>query len=256
MKIKFLLILIFFLTSKFCFAQEFADVLTPAKKRNTPDLKLAFVLGLNLSNFSNDRFLDNSAFDVGNISGEYEVYGGATGFGFNVGSELEIPINSILSYFFLLNYSRANFSSSGNVEENCFRDTIVQTAITKNNFEVAINYLSFSPNLKLRFSNSYIGLGLGMDYAINSNYIATREFLNHSCLFADKMPKHEINSEIPNTVRLHYTLRVAYGWIYQLSNSIEWSPEVVLNFGIYSINKSPNSDLGIYSLNSSFRFSF
>ena len=53
---------------------------------------------------------------------------------------------------------------------------------------------------------------------------------------------------VPETVGLHYALRAGFGFVYQLADRVQFSPELALDFGWNAINKSPDSDLGVYSL--------
>lgn len=91
------------------------------KKTNTPNYLLSISAGINLSNYFNDKFLDNSPFDIGEVSGEYDIYGSSSGIGYNFNSELEVPLNSNFSYLFGLSYIKSNFNSSGIVEEFCYK---------------------------------------------------------------------------------------------------------------------------------------
>lgn len=238
------------------YSQKFSDVLTPSKRTNTPNYLLSISAGINLSNYFNDKFLDNSPFDIGEVSGEYDIYGSSSGIGYNFNSELEVPLNSNFSYLFGLSYIKSNFNSSGIVEEFCYKsDSTKILSNTNNSFKVNLDYISFSPSIKLRLSDNYFTLGFVTSYCINSNYEVSRFFSSKNCKFKNMENEIKINSEVPKVVNLHYAFRLGYGLIYRLSNTVEWSPELLFNFGIYPINKSNNSDLGIYSLNSSFRFS-
>ena len=59
---------------------------------------------------------------------------------------------------------------------------------------------------------------------------------------------------IPEISQLHFALRLGGGMTYQLSNRLQFSPELTLDFGFNAINKSPESDLGVYAINGVLRY--
>ena len=73
------------------------DVLTPNTRQNTPAIKIGTRAGFNRSSYTNDRYLDNVALDVGRTSGELDIYSSAAGFGLQGGVDVEYPFNTAFS---------------------------------------------------------------------------------------------------------------------------------------------------------------
>lgn len=60
--------------------------------------------------------------------------------------------------------------------------------------------------------------------------------------------------EIPAMQGLHYAIRLGGGLIHRLSDRLVFAPELILDFGSSRLNKSPDSDLGIYTVSATIRY--
>jgi hypothetical protein len=233
------------------------DVLTPNTRRNTPYLKIGVRLGVNRSAYSNDVYLDNVPLDVGKVSGEAAIYSTSAGFGYSAGVDLEYPINSGLSLRFSGQYDHVVFGSSGTVKEPCVNsdgDTTFPSSV--HDFAAHINYLNFGAAARLDFSKFYLLFGLAAGRPLTSSLTRTKTFGGENCAFVNSGGKGSIEESgpVPDLVALHYALRMGAGLTYQLNERLFFSPELLMDFGFNQINKSPNSDLGVYSISATLRY--
>ena len=243
-------------------AQEYGDaampgdVLNPDVRSNTPNLKVAVKLGVNRGVFTNDRFIDNRPFDVGIVSGEEDTYGSAAGFGYQAGIEVEIPRNTIFSWSLGLRYDHINLDNGGLVTDICRTaagDSI--GPIGEHSFALNIDYLRFAGAAKLNFRDFYLLFGLTASTPLSSEVLFTREHKGEPCFYPDVNDIRNSTTpvEVPDMSNLAFSLRMGGGLTWDLTDAIQFSPELTLDFGMSSINKSPESDLGVYALNGVFR---
>ncbi len=238
------------------FAPAPGDVLTPNTRRNTPYLKIGLRAGINRSSYTNDVYLDNTPLDVGKVSGEGDIYRSGAGFGYQVGFDLEYPINTGFSLMFTGEFDRAVFGASGSVREPCVNaggDTAIGSSVHE--FTAAINYLKGAAGAKLDFSSFYLLIGLTLAKPTSSTLERTKEFGGGDCYFPGTgRTSISETTGVPETTGLHYSLRVGAGLTYPLTDRLNFQPELVLDFGLNAINKSPNSDLGLYMICATLRY--
>ncbi len=232
------------------------DVLNPDARSNTPNVKVALKLGLNRGVFTNDRFIDNRPFDVGIISGEEDAYGSAAGFGYQVGLEVELPQNSVFSWSVGLRYDRINLGNGGPVTDICRTtagDSIGPSAL--HSFDLDLEYLKIAGAAKLNFRDFYLLFGLTGSTPLSSSVLFTREHRGEPCFYPDVNDIRNSTTpvEVPDMSNLIFALRLGGGLTWDLTDRIQFSPELTLDFGMSSINKSPESDIGVYALNGVFR---
>lgn len=232
------------------------DVLNPDVRSNTPNVKIAVKLGVNRSVFTNDRFIDNRPFDVGIVSGEEDAYGSAAGFGYQFGLEVELPQNSVYSWSLGIRYDRVHLDNGGPVTDICRTtagDSIGPSAL--HSFDVNLEYLKFAGAAKLNFRDFYLLLGLTASTPLSSSVLFSREHKGEPCFYPDVNDIRNSTTpvDIPDMSNLIFGLRFGGGLTWDLSSKIQFSPELTLDFGMSSINKSPESDLGVYALNGVFR---
>ena len=234
-----------------------ADVLTPNTRRNTPYLKIAGRLGINRSSYSNDRYLDNTPLDVGPVDGEVDVYSSAASFGVTAGLELEYPLSTGASLLFGGEYNFVRFGSGGAVRQQCVTgngETVVRPALHE--FDAKVHFVKLAVSWKLSFSSFYTAFGLTAAHPVGSSLERIRSFEGSGCVFPESGGRNRLEEKdvIPSMNVLHYALRAGFGMMYQLTDRIQFSPELTLDFGFNSINKSPESDLGVYSITALFRY--
>jgi hypothetical protein len=233
------------------------DVLTPNNRRNTPGMKIGFRAGINRSAYSNDRYLDNVSLDVGDVSGETDIYSSAAGFGYGFGGDVEFPLNQAISILGTLEYDHVAFGASGPVREPCVgRDGTRGTGNSIHDFRATLDMITLAGSVKLTLTNWYLTAGLSAGHPFSTTLDRTRRFGGTDCYYPDSGGKLfiEEQGEIPNTARLHYAFRLGGGLIYRLSDNVSFSPEITLDFGSNAINKSPNSDLGVYGISATVRY--
>jgi hypothetical protein len=233
------------------------DVLTPNNRRNTPALKIGLRLGINRSAYSNDRYLDNVPLDVGDVSGETDIYSSAAGFGYSFGGDLEYPLNQAVSILGTLQFDHVVFGSNGAVQEPCVhRDGTRGSGSSLHDFRATLDYLTLAGSMKLSFTSWYLTAGLSTAHPFATTLERTRRFGGSDCYYPDSGGKQVIEESggIPNAVRLHYAFRLGGGIIYHLTDKLTFSPEITLDFGFNAINKSPNSDLGVYGISATLRY--
>ncbi len=233
------------------------DVLNPDSRGNTPDLKVAVKLGINRASYTNDRFLDNRPFDVGIVFGEEDVYGSAAGFGFQGGIEVEIPRSTLFSWTVGLRYDHLNYSSSGRVTDICTSingDSIAPSG--QHSFAVNMDYLRLFGAAKLNFRDFYLVLGLTASTPLQHDVLFTRDHDGEPCFYPERNDIRNSRTpvEIPEASNIHFGLRFGGGLTWDMTERLQFSPELTLDFGMSAINKSPESDLGVYALNGVFRF--
>lgn len=234
------------------------DVLTPDSRSNSPDLKIGVRVGFNRASFTNDRYLDNHPFDVGNVYGEEDVYGSAAGFGWSLGVDLEIPNNSFFSWVFGLDFQHATFDNGGTVQDICYSAEGDSIAISsEHDFSVNIDYLRGSGAAKLDFQRFYVMLGLTAGVPISNSVRFSRLTADGvPCFYPEANDLRNSRTEvpIPEIRHVHFALRFGGGITFDLTKRIQFSPEILFDFGMSAINKSPESDLGIYAVSGVFRF--
>lgn len=233
-----------------------ADVLTPNTRQNTPYLKIAARAGLNWAAYSNDRYLDNTALDVGRTSGEQDVYSNASGFGYGGGVAIEYPINTGFSVVGSIDFVHAPFGREGTVNQECIRNSVSSTGNAQHEWRASLNYLKVGAAAKLSFPSFYVLAGLTADRAISSRLVRTRTFDDAACSFPESGGLRSIreDAELPDPVGLHFALRTGFGLVYPISDGLTFSPELTLDFGTSAVNKSPESDLDIYSVSAVLRY--
>lgn len=232
------------------------DVLTPDVRGNTPNLKVAFKLGINRASYTNDRFLDNRPFDVGIVFGERDVYGAAAGFGYQAGIEIEIPQNTVFSWTLGLRYDAVHFDNGGSVTDICRSIEGDSIGVNSNHsFEANIDYLLFVGAAKLNFRDFYLVAGLSAATPLSNQVLFTRENSGNPCYYPEPndIRNSNVPVDIPEIATLHFGLRFGGGMTFDLSDNIQFSPELTFDFGMNQLNKSPESDLGVYALNGVFR---
>lgn len=233
------------------------DVLTPTTRRNTPNLKIALKAGFNRSAYSNDVYLDNVPLDVGKVSGEADVYGVAAGFGYQFGANVEYPLNTGFSIVVSGEYVHSSFGSAGAVSEPAITsrgDTVL--AASSHEFSATLDYLRWGGAAKLDFSKFYLLFGLNAANTVSSKLERTRSFGKGGDLLypGTKQNTIEESGEVPEPSNLHYALRLGVGLTYPINEHWNFLPELTLDFGTNAINKSPNSDLGIYSVSATLQY--
>jgi hypothetical protein len=239
------------------FAPDGSDVLTPNNRRNTPAVKIGLRAGINRSAYSNDRYLDNVPLDVGDVSGETDIYSSAAGFGYSAGVDVEYPLNLALSVLGTLQYDHVAFGSSGAVREPCVsRDGTESTGSSIHDFRATLDYLTLAGSMKLSFTHWYLTAGLSAAHPFATTLDRTRRFGGSDCYYPGSGGKQilEEHGEIPAVQRLHYAFRLGGGLIYHLTDRLTFAPEITLDFGFNAINKSPNSDLGVYGISATARY--
>lgn len=238
------------------FAQAQGDVLTPNRRQNTPDIKLGIRAGINRSAYTNDRYLNNVLLDVGDVSGETDIYSSAAGFGYSAGIDVEYPYNQVLGILATLQYDRVSFGSAGAVQEPCERsDGSEASGNSIHDFRATLDLIKLAISAKLTFSSWYVSGGLAAAHPFSTSLERTMRFGGTDCFFPGTGRNTiEESGPIPNPQRLHYALRLAGGIIYQISDKVQFSPELILDFGFNAINKSPNSDLGVYGISATIRY--
>lgn len=161
-----------------------SDVLTPNTRQNTPYLKIAARAGLNWAAYSNDRYLDNTALDVGRTSGETDIYTHASGFAYSGGAELEYPINTGLSVVGSVEYARAQFGGEGPVQQECVRsDGATSVGLARHEWSAHLDYLKVGAVVKLGFPSFYVLGGLTAGRLLGSTVERTRELDDANCSF-------------------------------------------------------------------------
>jgi hypothetical protein len=234
------------------------DVLTPDSRSNSPNLKVGVRLGFNRAAYTNDRYLDNHPFDVGNVYGEEDVYGSAAGFGWSAGVDVEIPRNGFFSWVLGLDFQHATFDNGGTVQDICYSadgDSIGMSS--EHDFSVNIDYLRASGAAKLDFQRFYLMLGLTAGVPIANGVRFSRLTADGTpCFYPEANDIRNSRDEvaIPEIRHVHFGLRFGGGITFDLTESIQFSPEILFDFGMNAINKSPESDLGIYAVSGVFRF--
>ena len=233
------------------------DVLNPDAKGNSPNVKVALKAGFHRGSYTNDRFPDNRPFDVGNVFGEEDVYGSSAGFGWQFGIDLEIPRNTVFSWVISGEYDHVSVGNSGVVGAPCQSqegDTIGEPSFHR--FEVNIDYLKLAGAAKLNFQSFYVLLGLTASTPLHNDLRFNRTYGNSPCFYnePDDIRNSQVPVPIPEISQLHFALRLGGGMTYQLSNRLQFSPELTLDFGFNAINKSPESDLGVYAINGVLRY--
>lgn len=239
------------------FAPLPSDVLTPNTRRNTPYLKIGLRAGFNRSSYTNDVYLDNTPLDVGKVSGEGDIYRSGAGFGYQFGVDVEYPMNTGFSFIFTGEYDHVNFGASGPVREPCVNangDTSVGSSI--HDFTAIINYLKGAAVAKLDFSSFYLVVGLTIDRPLSTSLERTRDFGGGDCYYPNSGNSTRVVEQgaIPEVASLHYALRMGAGLTYPLTERLNFQPELILDFGFNAINKSPNSDLGVYMICATLRY--
>lgn len=233
------------------------DVLTPDDRTNTPNVKIGLRVGINRSSYSNDRYLNNVLLDVGDVSGETDIYASAAGFGYMLGADLEYPLNQGLSLLFTAEFDHVTFGSSGAVQEPCVSSSgQKRTGSSIHDFRATMDFLKLAGSAKLSFSTWYLTTGLTTAHPLATSLDRTRRLGGTDCFFPDSNGERliEEHGEVPSPKRLHYALRLGWGMIYELADRLQFSPELTLDFGFGAINKSPNSDLGVYGISANFRY--
>jgi hypothetical protein len=234
-----------------------ADVLTPNTRSNTPYLKIALRLGPNWTAYSNDRYLDNTPLDVGRTSGELDMYSHAAGFGFGGGAQIEYPINTGLSVVGSAEYARAQFGKEGPVQQECVEaDDRTGVSPARHDWSARLDYLKIGAVFKLTFSSFYVLGGLTGSRLLSSSVTRTRTLESTTCSFPGSGGARQIDESgtLPDPSGIHFSLRTGFGIVYPIAEGLQFSPELTLDFGMSSINKSPESDLDIYSVSAVLRY--
>ncbi len=233
------------------------DVLTPNQRGVANPMRLGVRLSLNRAAYSNDRYLNNVQFDVGSVNGEAEIYSSAAGFGVGGGLDLEYPLGGGFSLLGTAEFHHATFSSSGPVSEPCIHpDSTLDIGTSIHQFDVALDAIKLSLSAKVEFNEWYLLGGISAEHFLNTRVDRVRTLGTPGCAYpgtngATVLEEHD---PIPNPTRVHYALRLGGGIVYQLSKRLQFCPELTFDFGSGSINKSPNSDLGIYALSATLRY--
>lgn len=228
------------------------DVLTPNVRGNTPNLKIAVKLGFNRSSYTNDRFPDNRPFDVGNVFGEEDVYGSAAGFGLQGGIEVEIPRSTIFSWTVGARFDHVRFDAGGlvggDVCRNIDGDSIGNVA--DHSFAGEIDFLKIVGGIKLNFRTFYLTTGLTASIALTDQMSFDRTSNGERCFYPEPsdIRNSRIPVEIPEMTPLHIAFRLGGGMTFDLTESLQFSPELTLDFGQNALNKAPESDLGVYGV--------
>lgn len=233
------------------------DVLTPNRRSNTPDVKIGIRAGINTSSYSNDRYLDNTLLDVGETEGELAVYTSAAGFGFSAGLEIEYPTSPGLSWVLSASFVQSNFGSGGPVREPCERsDGSIAEGDSYHEFKASIDFLRITPQIRLAFPGWYFVAGIAASHPLSTSLKRTRRMGRNDCFFPGTNRQGTIvdEGEIPAMQGLHYALRFGAGLVYRINDRAVFAPELTLDFGSSQINKSPDSDLGIYTASATLRY--
>lgn len=243
-------------TARSAFAQSGpGDVLTPNAPSGGPTPRIGVRASLIRTAYTNDRYLDNIPFDVGNISGETEVYSSAAGMGYGAGLDFEYPLNTSFSLLGTLEYQHAAFSSNGAVNEPCVQPNgepaIGQSIHT---FDCSVDLVKISAAARIDFTRWYMLGGLAASHPVATSLNRVRS-LGGDCVFPGTQSRTiEEHGPIPVPARIHYALRVGAGLVYRLGSRLSFCPELTLDFGSNSINKSPDADLGVYALSATLRY--
>lgn len=243
--------------ASYLFPSPAPDVLTPNRRSNTPDVKIGLKAGFNTSSYSNDRYLDNTLLDVGQTEGELAVYTSAAGFGYSAGVDVEFPASPGLSWVLSASFVQSNFGSGGPVRELCERsDGSIVQGDSYHEFKASINFLKIAPQVKLTFPGWYFVAGIAASHPLSTSLERTRRMGQNDCFFPGTNRQGTIveTGEIPAIQGLHYALRFGAGLIYRVSSRIIFAPELTLDFGSSQLNKSPDSDLGIYTASATLRY--
>gem|GEM_PF-1951159 len=233
------------------------DVLTPDERTNTPNIKIGVRAGINRSSYTNDRYLNNVLLDVGEVSGETDIYASAAGFGYMAGVDVEYPLNDGLSLLATAEYDHVTFGSSGAVQEPCVDGNGHRNVGSSiHEFRATFDFIKLAGSVKASFSSWYLTAGIAVDHPFSTTLDRTRRLGGSDCYFpdTDHLRVIEEHGEVPSPQRLHYSLRLGWGLIYELADGLQFSPELTLDFGLGSINKSPNSDLGVYGISATLRY--
>ena len=234
-----------------------ADVLTPNTRQNTPYIKIGVRGGFNWAAYSNDRYLDNTQLDVGRTSGENDIYEHAAGFGFGGGFEVEYPINTALSVVGTAEFSRARFGKQGLVSQECASaDGSGRVSPARHAWNAELNYLKIGAVAKIGFPTFYVVAGLTGSRLLSSTVERTRTFDDPTCRFLNEGDRSSIveSGELLDPAAIHFALRTGFGLIYPIADGLQFSPELTLDFGLDTFNKSPESDLDIYTLSAVLRY--
>ena len=233
-----------------------ADVLNPNTRQNTPYLKIAARAGFNWAAYSNDRYLDNTALDVGQTSGEQDVYSHVSGFGFGGGGELEYPVNTGFSVVGSIEFVRAEFGREGTVRQEFeSADGNAGVGLAQHEWSASISYLKFGAAAKLAFPSFYLLAGLTADRVLTSRITRTRAFDDRSHTFPGTgLSSIDEDAPMVDPSGLHFAIRTGFGLVYPIAEGLSFSPELTLDFGTGAINKSPESDLDIYSVSAVLRY--
>lgn len=233
------------------------DVLNPDARGNSPNVKIALKLGVNRAAYTNDRFLDNRPFDVGTVFGEADVYGAAAGFGSQFGLEVEFPQNTIFSWVIASRFDHVVFDNGGTVEDFCIsREGDTVGGNSEHTFEATIDYLKLAGAAKLNFRQFYVVGGLAIETPLQNSVLFSRTHDGERCFYPERRDiRNSLEPvDIPEISALHMALRIGAGLNYRVNDKLQFSPELILDFGMNALNKSPESDLGTYAFNAVFRF--
>jgi len=143
------------------------------------------------------------------------------------------------------------------VEEPCVTsDGHRKKGSSIHDFRATLDFIKVAGSAKLSLSTWYLTAGLATAHPFATSLERTRRFGGSDCFFpgADLQREIEEQGEIPSPKRLYYSIRLGWGMIYQLQDNLQFSPELTLDFGLGSINKSPNSDLGVYGISANLRY--
>ena len=233
------------------------DVLNPDIRGNSPNVKVALKAGINRGSYSNDRFLDNRPFDVGAVYGEQDLYGSGAGFGWQVGLEMEIPRNTVFSWAISGRYDHVSVGNRGVVGVPCRTaegDTIDEASYHR--YDMTLDYVKLAGAAKLNFQSFYFLLGLTVETPVGDELRFEQTSGSTSCVYNDPNDLRSLSGpvSVPEISRLHFALRLGGGLTYRLSDRLQFSPELTLDFGFNAINKSPESDLGIYAVSGVLRY--
>ncbi|MDB5036001.1 MAG: hypothetical protein JWQ98_3242 [Chlorobi bacterium] len=246
-------------TSGSSFRPKTGDVLTPNNRRNRPNLKIGIRAGINRTSYTNDRYLNNVPLDVGDVSGETDIYTSAAGFGYQFGGDFEYPLNQALSLLFTAQYDHISFGGGGSVQEPCVHSDGTQSLGTSiHDWRANINYLKIAASAKLTFSSWYITAGLTGEHPLSTSLTRTRRLGGQDCFYPGSgtplKRAIEESGDVPSPSGLHYSIRLGGGIVYQLNDHFQFSPELTLDYGFNRINKSPNSDIGVYGISAIIRY--
>lgn len=233
-----------------------SDVLTPNVRLNSPNIKIALRAGFNRTAYSNDRYLDNTLLDVGQVSGESDVYGSAAGFGYSLGADVEYPFTTIFSLVASGTYEHTQFGGNGPVTEVC-QNAAGELSLgnSVHTFDASIDYAKLAASMKMSLTKFYFMIGLSIGHPLSSTLTRRRTFGSNECFFpGTNVSTIEEKGEVPSVTGLLYAFRLGAGMIYHVGEKLQFSPELTLDFGSNAINKSPNSDIGVYTLSAVLRY--